>query len=172
MLASLAFGGLSINAQNTTMIVQTTNGNTVRTDVNTVDKITFEDAEYNLNKDQDRILEYNELTWPEDRLLPLLLPPANTVRGYDPHAKNLASQERVMFATLQGIVNRNRPRILLYNHNEEPRATWPNAHNLHMAAVSVAPYAFVKRYVDEIKGIVLYSTAKSEHYGNLAVTVA
>lgn len=172
LLASLALGGLSLNAQNTSMMVHTTNGGITRTDVTDVDKITFEDAEYTLNSNKDRILEHTDLTWPEDRLLPLLLPPEGRLRAYDLTTHNLSDQEKLMFSALQGIINRNRPRILLYNHNEEPRTTWPTAHNLRLINTNEAAYSFVKRYVDEIKGIVLYSTEKSQHYGNLAITVA
>lgn len=172
LLASLALGGLSLNAQNTSMMVHTTNGGITRTDVTDVDKITFEDAEYTLNSNKDRILEHTDLTWPEDRLLPLLLPPEGRLRAYDLTTHNLSDQEKLMFSALQGIINRNRPRILLYNHNEEPRTTWPTAHNLRLINTNEAAYLFVKRYVDEIKGIVLYSTEKSQHYGNLAITVA
>lgn len=172
LLASLALGGLSLNAQNTSMMVHTTNGGITRTDVTNVDKITFEDAEYTLNSNKDRILEHTDLTWPEDRLLPLLLPPEGRLRAYDLTTHNLSDQEKLMFSALQGIINRNRPRILLYNHNEEPRTTWPTAHNLRLINTNEAAYSFVKRYVDEIKGIVLYSTEKSQHYGNLAITVA
>lgn len=78
-----------------------------------------------------------------------------------------------MFCTLQGIINRTRPRILLYNHNEEPQTTWPSAHNLKTSAISASsPYTLVKQFKDEIKGLVLYSNERSEHYSNLAVTIA
>lgn len=173
MLATLTLGAFSLNAQNTTMLVHTTNGNITLTDVADVDKITFEDAEYNLNDNNDRILEYNELTWPDDHLLPMFLPPAKSVRAFNMNDANLESQERLMFCTMQGIVNRTRPRVILYNHNEETITTWPKAHNLRPVNFSTAnPYGFVKLFEKEIKGIVLYSTEKSEHYANVAATVA
>ncbi len=173
VLAMAMLGILSPNAQNTTMLVHTTNGNVTLTDVADIDKITFEDAEYNLNENKDRILEYNELTWPDDRLLPLFLPPANIVRALNMNNANLEALERVMFCTLQGIVNRTRPRIILYNHNEETITTWPKAHSLRPVNFSAAaPYGLIKLYEKEIRGIVLYSTGKSEHYANVAATVA
>ena len=85
----------------------------------------------------------------------------------------LSEAERVMFCTLQGIVNRTRPRILLYNHNEEPQTTWPTAHSLRITPVAPSsPYALVKMYKDEINGLVLYSNDRCNHYSNLAVTIA
>lgn len=165
-------GATNLHAQQTTMLVHTADGDITLTDVADVDKITFTDTEYNLNASKDRILEYNEVNWPENRLIPLFLPP-KTVNTLDMNAASLSSQERVMFCTLQGIINRTRPRILLYNHNEEPQNTWPNAHGLRLLATSANnPYQLIKRFKSEINGLVLYSTEKSLHYANVAVTVA
>lgn len=156
-----------------TMIVKMNNGAEVRTEVDEVEKITFADKEYNCNSDGDRILEANELCWTDDHLLPHLLPPAKTVKSLDMSAAGLSDEERVMFCTLQGIINRTRPRILLYNHNEEPQRTWPSAHDIRTAVISKdKPYTLVDLYKDEIKGLVLYSNSRSEHYSNLAVTIA
>ena len=167
------WGGWLLAQQPTTMIMKTANGAVVRTEVNEVEKITFADTLYNLNKNGDPILESNELCWPEDRLLPLFPSPASQIRTLDMSAANLSDDERVMFCTLQGIINRTRPRILLYNHNEEPQTTWPTAHSLRTAAISTSsPYTLVKQFKEEINGLVLYSNALSSHYSNLAVTIA
>jgi hypothetical protein len=162
-----------LTSDDTTMITRLTNGAIFRTGVNEIEEITFADTLYNLNSTGYRILEANEVCWPEDRLLPVFLPPVNSVRTLDMNVAKLSSEERIMFCTLQGIINRTRPRILLYNHNEEPQSTWPSAHSLKTAPISPsAPYTLVKLFKEEIKGLVLYSTEKSEHYANLAVTVA
>ena len=156
-----------------TMLMKLVNGAVLRNDVNEVAEITLADTTYNLNSSGYRILEANDLCWPEDRLLPFFLIPAPTVRSLDMSAAKLSDEERVMFCTLQGIVNRTRPRILLYNHNEEPQTTWPSAHNLKTASISTsAPYNLVKMFKEEIKGLVLYSNERSGHYSNLAVTIA
>ena len=174
-LLAIAFLGAvqAIAQQPTTMIMKMTNGAVVRTDVNEVEKITFADTLFNLNSAGNRILEANELCWPEDRLLPFFLPPATPVRSLDMNTAKLSEAERVMFCTLQGIVNRTRPRILLYNHNEEPQTTWPTAHSLRITPVAPSsPYALVKMYKEEINGLVLYSNDRCNHYSNLAVTIA
>ena len=174
LLATAFLGAVQAIAQQpTTMIMKMTNGAVVRTDVNEVEKITFADTLFNLNSAGNRILEANELCWPEDRLLPFFLPPATPVRSLDMNTAKLSDEERVMFCTLQGIVNRTRPRILLYNHNEEPQTTWPTAHSLRITPVAPSsPYALVKMYKDEINGLVLYSNDRCNHYSNLAVTIA
>ncbi len=174
LLAIALLGAVQTIAQQpTTMIMKMTNGAVVRTDVNEVEKITFADTLFNLNSAGNRILEANELCWPEDRLLPFFLPPATPVRSLDMNTAKLSEAERVMFCTLQGIVNRTRPRILLYNHNEEPQTTWPTAHSLRITPVAPSsPYALVKMYKEEINGLVLYSNDRCNHYSNLAVTIA
>ena len=174
LLAFALLGAVQLMAQQpTTMIMKLENGAVFRTDVNGVEKITFADTLYNLNSSGDRILEADELCWPEDRLLPSFLPPATTIRSLDMSEASLSDEERIMFCTLQGIINRTRPRILLYNHNEEPKSTWPSAHNLKTSAISTStPYALVKLFKDEIKGLVLYSNERCNHYSNLAVTIA
>lgn len=170
----LAIAGLMTSPllaqQPTTMIVSTTNGGAVRTDVAEVEKITFADTTYNTISGGYRIYESNELLWPEDRLLPCFLPPT-TLKTLDMPAIGLSDQERIMCCALQGLVNRTRPRILLYNHKEEAITIWPTANNLKTSAVSSA-YALVKQFKGEINGLVLYSTEKSEHYANLAMTIA
>ena len=159
--------------QNATMITKTVNGAVERTDISEIDRITFTDATFNLNVNGYRILEADELTWPEDRLLPFFMAPASTLRSLDMSAAKLSGEERVMFCALQGLINRTCPRIILYNHNEEPQTTWPTAHSLKTSAISTSmPYTLVTAFKDEIKGLVLYSTERSEHYANLATTIA
>lgn len=159
--------------QNATMITKTVNGAVERTDISEIDRITFTDSTFNLNVNGYRILEADELTWPEDRLLPFFMAPASPLRSLDMSAAKLSGEERVMFCALQGLINRTRPRIILYNHNEEPQTTWPTAHSLKTSAISTSmPYTLVKAFKDEIRGLVLYSTERSEHYANLATTIA
>jgi len=159
--------------QPSTMIMKLINGAVFRSEMEEVGEISFADTTYNLNSSGYRILEANELCWPEDRLLPCFLQPATSVRSLDMSAAKLSDEERIMFCTLQGIINRTRPRILLYNHNEEPQSTWPTAHNLRTTPISAsAPYNLVKQFKEEVKGLVLYSNELSNHYSNLAVTIA
>ncbi len=176
LLAFALLGAVQLMAQQpATMLTKLTNGALLRTDVNEIERITFADTTYNLNVNKNRILEADELCWPEDRLLPFFLPPASTIYTLNMNDASLSDEERIMFSTLQGLVNRTRPRILLYNHNEEPLDTWPSAHGISNSLSvisSKSPYSLVKRYKSEINGLVLYSTEKSKHYSNLAVTIA
>ncbi len=180
LLATALLGCVHLMAQQpANMIVKTANGAVVRTEVTEVEKITFADTLYNTTGEGYRILEASELCWPEDRLLPCFLPPAAVMNTLNMNDAKLSDEERVMFCTLQGIVNRTCPRILLYNHNEEDKKIWPTAHGLgiddsHVLAATnpSKPYNLVKMFEEEIKGLVLYSNSRSSHYSNLAVTIA
>ena len=57
VLVAAAMGIMGLSAQQTTMLVHTTDGDIILNDVADVEKITFADAEYNLNADNDRMLE-------------------------------------------------------------------------------------------------------------------
>ena len=175
-LKQITFLGTDIAEENlpsSTMIMKLANGAALRTAMDEVADISFADTTYNVNSGGYRILEADELCWPEDRLLPNFLPPATPVRTLDMSAAKLSGEERVMFCALQGLINRTRPRILLYNHNEEPQTTWPTAHSLKTSAIAAgSPYSLVRLFKDEIKGLVLYSNELSEHYSNLAATIA
>jgi len=164
---------LNGDEDNQLMLKTLVNGASFRTKVNEVEEMSLSDTTFIFNSTGYRILEASDLCWPEDRLLPAFLQPAPTIRTLDMSAASLSDEERVMFCTYQGIINRTRPRVLLYNHNEEPQTTWPSAHNLRTSAISSStPYNLLRLFKEEIKGLVLYSTEKSEHYANLAVTIA
>ena len=81
-----------LNVQGNTMYVHTTNGNIDETDVAEVEDITFVDTLYNLNASGDRILEYDQVCWPDDRLLPVFLPPATIIRSVDLPALSLSHE--------------------------------------------------------------------------------
>ena len=121
LLAVSVIAAIPAVAQHSTMLVRTTDGAVVRTNVSDVNKITFSDTTYSLTASGDRILSYDEVRWPEDRLIPVFQKPATRVRTLDMNAASLSDAERLMFCTLEGIVNRTRPRILLYNHQPKVR---------------------------------------------------
>lgn len=174
LLTSASLFAFCCVAQQVTMLTQHADGEITASDAGEITKITFEDVCHEVTADGDRILEYNEVDWPEDRLLPRFPAPNKRIYALDMNAAGLGDQERVMFSALQGLVNRSRARIMLYQGNES-MATWPAAHGLNRKISTISartPYALVERFKDEIKGLVLYSTERSEHYGNLAVTVA
>lgn len=110
------------------------------------------------------------ILWPKGQALPQLATPASTLDGLDMRKTSLSLTEKALFSALQGLVNKNKPRIILFGDVREGNYKWPD--NLHLK-VNEWPdkWALLKKYKDEISGIVLYDEKKSIHYLNLASTV-
>ena len=93
LLAIALLGTIQFMAQQpTTMITTLTNGAILRTEVSEVEKITFVDSLFNLNNNGYRILEADELCWPDDRLLPYFPAPASSIRSLDMPAASLSDE--------------------------------------------------------------------------------
>lgn len=113
------------------------------------------------------------IVWPEGQAIPHFAQPSETLDGFSIAGKILPDSEKILFAALQGLVNKSKPRIYLYGEDREGKHKWPD--NL---GLKIEEYAFekrwelIKKYQQEITGLILYSTEKSEHYKNLATTVS
>lgn len=112
------------------------------------------------------------LLWPEHRALPVFASPADTLDAIG--VKELNPDEKLLFTCLQGLVNRIKPRLFLVPERcEEGAYAWPELLNLKLNEYAACDkWEIVKKFKDAYEGIVLYSTEKSEHYVNLATTVA
>jgi len=104
--------------------------------------------------------------WPEDQLLPIFSYPADPMDTIAEAA--FTWDERVFFGTLQGLVNREKTRILVteiivwVTHLDFSITQWENSKK----------YELIEKYKDYINGIVLYDVSNSVHYTNLASTIA
>lgn len=118
------------------------------------------------------VSDFNEgMEWPEDRILPKFALPAEVLDSVV--VSDLTEAEKTMFSVLQGIVNAKKPRIYLYGNREEGLTTWSNILGLKTYDYSVQrKYELVKKYADEVTGVILYDPKISLHYINLACTVA
>lgn len=112
------------------------------------------------------------LFWPEHRALPVFASPAETLDAIC--TKELTPDEKLLFTCLEGLVNRIKPRLFLIpERSEEGPHAWPELLDLKLNEYAAEDkWEIVKKYSDAYEGIVLYSTAKSEHYINLATTVS
>ena len=108
------------------------------------------------------------ISWAIDQALPTFAKPAEILDTM--HNSTLKPDERVTLAALQGIVNSTQPRILITEHGDSPHDTWIKIFNLKTAELDFA--GMIKKYMSEIKGLVMYDTSKSIHYRNIASTVA
>src|SRR5512138_3248779 len=77
------------------------------------------------------------LAWPAGQLLPTFSTPAATLDCID--VSSVSGAEADLFASLQGIVNRTRPRIACVSSGDgEGKFTWLDLHNL--------PYTLINGY--------------------------
>src|SRR5665647_134342 len=109
-------------------------------------------------------------SWPEGQALPQFASPADTLDGLDMLKNGLSPSEKAMFASLQGLVNKTKPRIILFDVEREEKNKWPDNLHLHIKGWT-DKWSLLKKYQGEISGIILYDTEKSIHYLNLATTV-
>lgn len=113
------------------------------------------------------------ITWPAGQAFPRMAAPAQRLDGLSVCAPEFTVTEKTLFVALQGLVNRQQPRVFLYEVDREGHEKWPDLLNL---AIEEYPYEqrweLVRKYAPEIRGVVLYDTSKSPHYINLASTAA
>ncbi len=121
---------------------------------------------------QDGISAGNGIKWPVGQVIPHFAAPAETLDGFSVASKEMPGSEKMMFAALQGLVNKTQPRIYLYDVEREGKHKWPDLLDLKITEYpSDQKWELVRKYRKELSGLVLYSTEKSPHYMNLAATV-
>lgn len=92
------------------------------------------------------------ISWPVGQALPTFATP---LRLDVADMTNVSADEQVLLTTLQGIVNRSRPRIYLLQPQNEGLYTWLD----YIAVpyqVAADPMSLLRAYGDEITGAVLY----------------
>ncbi|MDO5570025.1 MAG: GxGYxYP family putative glycoside hydrolase [Bacteroidales bacterium] len=113
------------------------------------------------------------ISWPINQAFPHFALPARTIDGLSVAGKTMSSSEKIMWCALQGIVNREKPRIFLFETPQEGKYKWPDLLNLNISEFKFNDrLELLKKYKNEIKGLVLYSAELSQHYQNLASTIA
>lgn len=112
------------------------------------------------------------ISWPDGQILPWFAEPAATLESV--MREQFESDELLSVVALQGIVNKTKPRLLVLSETEEEgTTTWSGALGRVVRVVSDHRLMeTMKKYAAEADGVVLYSTARSEHYRNLALTAA
>lgn len=113
--------------------------------------------------------------WPAGRSVPAFAEPAAKLDALV--VQDLGPDELITFSSLQGRVNIRQPRfILLDNRAGEGRDTWLKTPTTGIGEVVVhgaeARFDVIAKYSGELRGVVLYDVSLSEHYRNLAGTVA
>jgi len=115
----------------------------------------------------------NGIAWPDGQAIPHFAHPATILDGLTVVGENIPSSEKLLFSALQGLINKRQPRIYLYDVEREGKNKWPDLLGLNINEYPFADrWDLIDKYKNEIAGLILYSTDKSDHYKNLATTLA
>lgn len=111
--------------------------------------------------------ETTQLYWPPDRALPIF-PAAFHLDAADLSALN--GDQQALLVSLQGIVNRTRPRLYFYWGTDPTNVAWLKTTCVPYT-MSTDPWALFNRYRAEISGAVIYDPEVPDTI-NLATTLA
>jgi hypothetical protein len=107
------------------------------------------------------------LDWPAGQSFPIFAP-LTTLDVAD--VSSASADQHYLFCSLEGLVNRTRPRIYLEEHEAEGATFWLDELKVPTNAVA-DPMTLVTKYASEIAGIVIYDPANIDTV-NLATTIA
>lgn len=117
----------------------------------------------------------NGISWPEGQALPTFATPEDTLDTILVQA--FTTDEAITFSALQGLVNKEKPRILLLDSSTDEGAfTWPMTPIIGFenreTYLETTKFDLLAKYADEVDGVILYDPTISPHYRNLAGTMA
>src|SRR6266700_4977838 len=106
--------------------------------------------------------------WPQNQVLPTFAQP-HSLDVVD--LRQVSNDEALTFSTLEGIINRQEPRIyLLQTGPDEGSFTWLNDMKIPYV-VHTDPWEVVTKYIHEVKGVIIYDPNLLDS-SNVAVTLA
>lgn len=113
-----------------------------------------------------------KMEWPYAQIIPNFAMPADTLDALDIQ-EGVSNDERLMFVVLQGLVNKTQPRLFLFEPAGEGKYKWPERLGLRIKEFPIEKrFELIRKYADELEGVVLYDSSNNIHYANLASTVA
>lgn len=113
-----------------------------------------------------------KMEWPYAQIIPNFAMPADTLDALDIQ-EGVSNDERLMFVVLQGLVNKTQPRLFLFEPAGEGKYKWPERLGLCIKEFPIEKrFELIRKYADELEGVVLYDSSNNIHYANLASTVA
>ena len=108
------------------------------------------------------------ITWPEGQALPHFASPKH-LDVADIETDDVTRAEKVLFTTLQGVVNAERPRIYLLQDSEEGKQTW--LQDLEVPWTEHDRWDLMRRYASHVSGVVIWDPSV-EATVNIATTLA
>lgn len=124
------------------------------------------------SKEASGIKTYKEdkmegIFWPESSVLPSFGTPAENLDAFNTFGKS--SPVVTMMVSLQGILNKSTPRLLVFGDNYRSER-WPEEMGLTYTLES-DEYSLITKYLNEIEGLVIFDATVPDTM-NLATTVA
>jgi hypothetical protein len=110
----------------------------------------------------------DSISWPAGQLFPHFCCITTPLDEID--ATNLNAEQNITFVTLEGLINRSKPRIYVLAPSREDPHLWPAEMMLKLRPVA-DPYLLFLKYRREIAGLVIYDPAMPDTI-NLATTIA
>jgi GxGYxYP putative glycoside hydrolase C-terminal domain/GxGYxY sequence motif in domain of unknown function N-terminal len=110
---------------------------------------------------------HNRLWWPRNQALPTF-PEAFHLDAAD--LSLLSGDQQALLVTLQGIVNRRRPRLYFYWGTDPTNQDWLNTINIP-STITTDPWSLFDRYRSEVNGAIIYDPNVPDTV-NVATTLA
>ncbi|HEX4808235.1 MAG TPA: GxGYxYP domain-containing protein [Bryobacteraceae bacterium] len=107
------------------------------------------------------------LIWPPNQALPTFLPVDYLEAG---NIESLSGDQQLLLTTLQGIVNRRKPRLYWFKSGDNTDQIWLGTFNVPNT-VANDPFSLLDKYRDEIRGAIVYDPA-NPHTINAATSLA
>jgi len=114
------------------------------------------------------------IVWPDGQFFPTFAAPEEELDTIG--MEHFKPEEQVTVSSLQGLVNKTKPRLYLLDAgSDEGPTTWSKTSTMNFKPKTYKKsqkFELVKKYINEAKGVVLYDIKQSKHYRNLATTIA
>lgn len=122
----------------------------------------------NIYKDiEEPEIKTQGMSWPQGQALPTMAKIADKVDAID--VTSAGDDVKTMMTVLQGLVNREQPRLLVYTSSVK-NEKWPEDMGIEYE-LEKDPYVLIEKYRSYIKGLILWDPRQRDTL-NLATTVA
>lgn len=111
---------------------------------------------------------FNGISWPLGQAFPHFCCITTALDQID--ITNLDNEQKLLFVTLEGLVNRTQPRIYIKDAVREDYRLWPQQMHLTLNPI-LDPYSMITKYQSQIAGLIVYDPTVPDTM-NLATTIA
>ena len=113
-------------------------------------------------------VSFSGISWPPGQAFPHFCCITTPLDQID--IEYLSNEQKILFVTLEGLINRSQPRIYIKEGVKEDYHLWPQQMHLSLVPV-IDPYSMIIKYRGQIAGLVVYDPSMPDTM-NLATTIA